>query len=482
MRIILKHIKLLPNGNFQYRRVWPQDVRNALPDLGRELKRTFESSLGRDGAILRAVSLDRQFDQTVRSIRENQGQPPVWEAVQRVQTWYEDNKHELGSVIYQTTGYTHQGDKIDIEETAADMEIERIIEAATKRTGKDDRGYPVELSMDERLKLEILNTGSVKTPPLNVEQAFALYTEKKKNGRVDRSAKVAIAQFVEFHGNVELGSIRSSRVMDWLDHLVNARKQGYETVMKRVGAMKAIVNFAIRRGAFDGKNPFVGHKAPDHAKATLDRLPFHRVHLDAIDRYLKEGGARDETRWVIALLKQTGCRPSEIGGLRAEDLSLDSEIPFALVRWSEDRRLKTTDSERRVPLLGEGLEAARSAFKRHSKGWLFPTLAPGSANLNDNQAISARINAVIRRAGIAATPRLVCYSFRHTMAAALDQTPGIAHAVRERALGRQRAQYGTREAPIPETYEALQQAMLRLGDSDEVLYEPGMLEITAPNA
>jgi integrase len=369
--------------------------------------------------------------------------------------------------------------EILIRETAADLEIDRLLEAAAQRSGRDKLGNPRELTLEERLKIEILNTGQLTAPPLTIEDAFRLYTDKKKAGRVDRSAKAAVEQFIEHNGNVEIATIGSAQVMDWLDHLVNVRGQGYETVKKRLGALKAIVNFAKRRGAFDGHNPFVGHKAPDHARATLDRLPFHRVHLAAIDRYLAEGSVRDETRWIIALLKNTGCRPSEIGGLRAEDLSLDTEIPYALVRWSEDRRLKTNDSERRVPLIGEALVAARQALARRKTGWLFPSLAPTSGKLNDNQAISARINAVIRRAGIAPTPRLVCYSFRHTMAAALDQTPGLSHAVRERVLGRQRAQYGAREAPIQETHKALEQAIARLGDIDEVLYGPGLLEIGA---
>ncbi len=475
MRIVLKHIRLLPNGKFQYRRVWPQDVREALPELGRELKRTFDVNLGREGAILKAVTLDRQFDGTARSVRDNRGERPSWEVMQGVRQWYEENKRDLAAVILEGVAYEAHGGEILIEETAADLEIERIIEQAAKKTGRDNRGHPSKLSLEERLKIEILSSGHLKAPPLNVSEAFRLYTEKNKAGRVDRSAKTAVDQFLEFAGDIEIGAIRGPQVMDWLDQLVNQRGQGYETVKKRLGAMKAIVNFARRRGSFEGPNPFVGHKAPEHAVATLDRLPFHKVHLDAIDRYLDAGAVRDETRWVIALLKLTGCRPSEIGGLRAEDLSLETEVPYAMVRWGDDRRLKTLDSERRVPLIGAALEAARRARARRKTGWLFPSLAPGSSKLNDNQAISARINAVIRRAGVASSPRLVCYSFRHTVAAALDQTPGIAHAVRERVLGRRRAQYGARELPINETLLAMTQALVRLGDTDEVMYEPGML-------
>ncbi|WP_182482109.1 tyrosine-type recombinase/integrase [Henriciella barbarensis] len=474
----MKHLKLLPNGKYQYRRIWPQDVRDALPDLPRELKKSFLAPGGQDEAILTAVTLNREFDRTLRSIRENGGEAPAWETAAKVRKWHAENSVELASVLLERLGFDNHGNPVTIEETAGSMEIDRILEAAEKRYGSSLEGGPAKLSLEDRMKIEAINKGSVSATAITVQEAFELYTQKKKAGRVDRQAQNALRQFMEFHGNMSVSDIRSPLVMDWLDHLVDNRKQGYETVKKRLGAMKAMVNFAKKRGAFVGDNPFVGHQPPDHAKATLDRLPFHEVHLAALDKYLARGSVLEETAWVVQLLKYTGCRPSEIGGLMAEDLSLDGDLPFALVRWSEDRRLKTNDSERRVPLLAGALEAARAAKARTPEGWLFPSLAPSSGDLNDNNRISARINAVIRNAGIFDTPQLVCYSFRHTMAAALDQTPDIAHVVRERVLGRRRAQYGAKEQPLVESHNALSGALAYLGKSDAVLYKPEMLKVS----
>ena len=477
MGIVLKNLKLLPNGKYQFRRVWPADVRLAVPELGRELKRTFADGLARDSAIVQAVALNREFDATVEKVRGNGGELPAWELQPLVQTWFDNQARDLTSIVRQSVGYDRDHNEILVEETAAELEIERIIRNAEKRSGNDYDGNPGNLTLEEEMKITLLNGGRLVPPPLTIQQAYELYTAKKNDGRVDRYARSAVNQFIEFSGNVPIGTIRSSQVMDWLDYLVKDRGHVYETVKKRLGALKAIVNFAKRRDAFRGENPFVGHKVPDAAKAPKDRLPFHHTHLAAIDHHLATSRVRDETRWVIQLLKYTGCRPSEIGGLKAEDLSLDGDVPFALVRWSEDRRLKTRDSERRVPLLGPALDAARAACARHATGWLFPKLAPTSNRVNDNQALSARINKVIRKAGVPASPQLVCYSFRHTMAAALDQTPDLAHAVRERVLGRQRAQYGARELPIQESVDALTRAIPLLGKVDEVLYGPELLAI-----
>jgi hypothetical protein len=166
MRVVLKNLKLLPNGKYQYRRVWPQDVRQALPELGRELKRTFEASVARDGAIVRSVALERQFDQTVHKIRDSRGQLPPWEITQRVQAWYNEYKGDFETVLHESVDYDPYGDEVRFTETAADREMEHILAAAAKRSGLDRGGNPAELSAEETLKLEILNKGSLTPPPL----------------------------------------------------------------------------------------------------------------------------------------------------------------------------------------------------------------------------------------------------------------------------------------------------------------------------
>jgi len=472
----LKNLKLLTNGKYQYRRSWPEDVRKARPELGRELKRTFDIDVGRDQAIVQATLLNRDFERVRRSIRENGGAIPTWETAEKVGLWLEENRSTFNAVVYEGVGYDKYGNEVVVQETAGDLEIERILEEAAKRCGRDFEGDPAELTVEERLKIEGLSKGRVSAPELTVRSAFNLYTAKKKGGKVHRQTNTAVNQLIEYCGDIPLRNLTSAKIMDWLDYLVDERDQSYESVKKRNSSMKAVVNFAKKRGAYEGANPFEGQRPPERARRSEDRLPFNKIHLEAIDHYLATSNVQDETRWVVTLLKYTGCRPSEIGGLRAEDLSLDGDIPFLLVRWTEDRRLKTNDSERRVPLVGEALEAARNAHKRHPKGWLFPKLAPSSAELNDNAALSARINKVIRSAGIYKSTQLVSYSFRHTMAVALDQTPGIAHAVRERVLGRKKAQYGATEQPLAESKAALEAAIQRLGNTDKVLYKPEMLE------
>ena len=51
----------------------------------------------------------------------------------------------------------------------------------------------------------------------------------------------------------------------------------------------------------------------------------------------------------MPLLGETGCRLSEIVGLRVEDIDMENELIY--IRPNAVRRLKTRGSERTLPLL-----------------------------------------------------------------------------------------------------------------------------------
>lgn len=470
MRIVLKHLTPLPNCKYQYRRVWPADVRAARPDLPREKKKTFSVTGGEREAVRVCLDLDREFEKTQSAVRSAGGNRPDWEVTEEVARWFEKLRDEFQSVVSEQAGVDEDERPIIVEETGADFERDRILLEAEKRGGLDALGHPKDLTREEELKLEALKLGEPPVPPLKISDAVAIYRKKHLNGRTDKATEMASAQFIEFADDLPLERIRRTTVVEWVDDLITRREQSGATVKRRIGTMKAIVNFVTSRELYTGGNPFRGIAVPKHASKPRKRLPFHRTHLQALDDYLAKARVKAETRWLIALLRGTGCRPSEIGGLKAEDLSLDSEIPFAFIRESEDRRLKTAESERRVPLIAAALEAARLAKAARPKGWLFPTLAPKNADANDNPAMSARINKVIRAAGIARTSKLVAYSFRHTVGEALDQVPGITLTIRERVMGRKKPEYGASDQPLEVSLEALKAALPLLGKVDEVLY------------
>ena len=68
----------------------------------------------------------------------------------------------------------------------------------------------------------------------------------------------------------------------------------------------------------------------------------------------------DDMRWLIALISDTGMRLAEGAGLLKEDLvGLDTGQPYVLITKHPWRNLKTASSERKIPLVGEALWAAK---------------------------------------------------------------------------------------------------------------------------
>jgi integrase len=434
-------------------------------------------------AIRAATQLNIEFERIKREASRRRAQSgPTWQTAQQVADWFEREKRLLDHVNIVVAATDEDGVEIEIEETQKDLEIERILDQARTRSGANSAGHPLELTAEEQLKLKALETGKPPEIDLSVSAAYEVYLEQHLRGREDKAAKVSVDQFIEFAGDVELKSITRRTVTKWFGHLSDVRRQAPGTLRKRLTMMKAIYNYVLDQELVSGSNPFARAKmSKDMEGAVNERLPFHTVHLEAIDRYLATSKVQDETRHVVSLLKHTGCRPSEIGGLRAEDIILTGDVPFIVVRWTDERRLKTQQSTRRIPLIGEGLEAARAARLARPQGWLFPSLAPTSNEANDNPNMSARIRGVIRRAGVHNSPKLVPYSFRHTVAAALDQSPGLTQIIRDRVLGRGKPdKYGAREQPLEVSRDALEKAIERLGAVDEYLYSREELTITPP--
>jgi integrase len=479
MGVTVKHLKLLEDGRWQYRRVWPQDVRKAVPDLTSEVKKKFDEGTTKAAALRWSLDQDQKADALIAKVRS--GAADIEREEQTTETvirWFNQNRDEWDKAITTSWAQDRFGTPIEVETTQRDYERDLILDAAMKREGTAPDGNPKQLTLEEDLKLTALKTNEPPSIRMTLSRAFDFYVERHLGNREDKATETARQQALDHFGDIPLDRITRAMASDWAHYLAKSRSQGAATIKKRIGSLKAVINFAKDQGRYTGDNEFARLQPPKHAKAPEDRLPFHTSHLAAIGRHLEAPRVRQETKDLVWLLQLTGCRPSEIGGLKAEDLNLTANIPYAYVRWTPDKRTKTVQSKRRVPLLGPALEAARRAKKRHPSGWLFPTLAPKSGEANDNPRMSARINKTIRASGIHKTGRLVAYSFRHTMAEALDRA-GVGQVVRDRVLGKQKAdRYGANELPLEDALAAMEAALPLLGNIDAIEYSAEELKIT----
>ena len=112
----------------------------------------------------------------------------------------------------------------------------------------------------------------------------------------------------------------------------------------------------------------------------------------------------------MALISDTGMRLSEAAGLARDDVVLDAEIPYVIIRPHPWRRVKTKGSERTIPLVGEALWAARTAVEASHSPYLFPRYCDGTTT-NSNSA-SAALNKWLKQV---AGNDYVIHSFRHSM-------------------------------------------------------------------
>ena len=82
----------------------------------------------------------------------------------------------------------------------------------------------------------------------------------------------------------------------------------------------------------------------------------------------------DDMRWLIAMISDTGMRLGEAAGLEVSHIHLNEEIPYLTIEETDNRRLKTKTSRRRIPLVGAALWAATRAVevaKAHGSQFLF---------------------------------------------------------------------------------------------------------------
>jgi len=116
-------------------------------------------------------------------------------------------------------------------------------------------------------------------------------------------------------------------------------------------------------------------------------------------------------RWLLALISDTGLRLSEAAGLHREDLVLHHKIPHLIIQAHPWRTLKTSTSERKVPLVGASLWAAQRILSDDlNRVFAFPRYNR-SEQTNDNSA-SAALNKWLKSY---VPDGCSIHSFRHSM-------------------------------------------------------------------
>ena len=246
---------------------------------------------------------------------------------------------------------------------------------------------------------------------LSLLDALEVYLEQKGKGR-PKTFRVAAERscnyLIGLCGNKPLSGYTRYDALQFRDWLV-ARGLTGSSVTRNFSHLKAVINFALSEYALDVRNPFVG-VYHDRSAGVLVRKP---IPMEAIRKVQSECRAiDDDIRWLIALISDTGMRLAEGAGLLKQDLvGLDTDLPYICVTKHPWRNLKTASSERKIPLVGEALWAAKRISEAYNASeFAFPRYNRTSTTAANSA--SAALNKWLKQyVPVGCT----MHSFRHSM-------------------------------------------------------------------
>ena len=251
---------------------------------------------------------------------------------------------------------------------------------------------------------------TVSQPCITLAEALDTYLTQKGSGRpktFKAVAQRACNYLTEACGTKNLAEYSRADALKYRQYSI-ARGLVGSSVGRVLSAIRAIFNFAISEYALALKNPFVGMYY-DKSVGVTKRLP---IPVDKIRSLQVECKAiDDDLRWLVAWVSDTGMRLAEAVGLLKSDICLCTNTPHIRLKPHPWRPLKTSGSERDIPLVGASLWAAQRLSEAKSEShFAFPRYNKLETT-NSNSAIAA-LNKWLQQYVPAGC---TMHSFRHSM-------------------------------------------------------------------
>lgn len=423
LMVTLQHVTKLADGRYRFRRRFPVDVREG---VGWEFIRTSDAPLS-DVRLLRWHSEQQaEFGKLVAGQRALTGDPT-------------GTPMELHKASRDRALALLEGVKGIDEDEARSILAEMTV---AKYPEDPESGSRIGLSRVDAAMVNALMNPSAKSPLPTIDDAKRLYLQEKvgdpstERGRKNRNDVDRVFRLMK----EALGERARRPLTVWTDadarevrdHMMQRTKAGAGGAMVKPSSVRrelnvlasvwkvALKGFDLNKG-MQAVNIFAGMNIPQEGnwseKDGRDPLPhpviaamWHKL-LHAQER---RGGTLPQLRLIWRMLSGTGCRVSEIAGLRIKDVSLAGSYPHIRVSWHEERRVKNRASIRSVPLFGDSLEAAEEAIALAEKGaGLFPRYYGTGGGSRLSAALMKHLE-VVRQGDEPA--KQVVHSLRHNMA------------------------------------------------------------------
>jgi integrase len=165
---------------------------------------------------------------------------------------------------------------------------------------------------------------------------------------------------------VSLSDISRQDANDLRDHLLS--RVSANSAVRMLGVVRTAINHAIVEHSLNIPNVFTNLRIKGAGASKLDRLPLSDTQVV----HLETAYSNDTTAWALfVFLRDTGCRVSEIAGLRIKDCDTDKGcLTISPTPW---RTLKTNNSHRSVPLSQEAIKALEEVSQgKDPEAPLFP--------------------------------------------------------------------------------------------------------------
>ena len=405
---VVKHLVQKPNGRFAYRRRVPGEVQSLIRK--REWKHAYPKGTTLSGAQALTIKYDAEHDADLRIALSKLGKS-------------EDSRSNITPEIYQAAvAYVQSQGLIGkrnlakgnepYEHTVADQWAEEHTKQVwTEGPFEHESEYEWDNPFSEAVYHVLEESAYPKDRELRMGAVYQLDLEAREISE-DKALYYAIQSFIEIVGDLDIRHITWNHANQWKKGC-QSKKLSVGTVSRRAGALRALLGRQFRIFGVTQENPFA-NLGLKKGHASDQRLPFSADHLEMLDTYLAKSKVDQEVKLVVEVLKLTGARLSEVTGLTADDVKSKASIAHILIRKNAIRELKTSVSERSVPI-NVRLKNALVQQCKGKKG-SDPVFRENNRKTNN---ISAKINKAIRAAGIPETPKLVGYSFRHTMKEAM---------------------------------------------------------------
>jgi len=262
--------------------------------------------------------------------------------------------------------------------------------------------------------------GGVKAPIVTISQAHDIYCNKiaiselvgKSESQIASWKKVklrAVSNFIKICGDLPMDKITrkdARKFYDWWGKRLipsdECKPLTSNSANRDMGNVRKLyTKYWEFEGDEDRSNPFRKLSFGKHGLKDIPHFEDDFVRTRLLNPDVFQGFNFQAVTLLYAMI-ETGCRPSELSSLTAENIILHHEVPHIKIRPASDRQLKSKSSVRDIPLVGVALIAMQ--------------LAPeGFPHYKDKgNLLSASMMKAFRARQLFPTPDHRIYSFRHS--------------------------------------------------------------------